>query len=304
MKRFIQTVAIFLLCGALAVPVADAQGRGRSNQSGSQRTHQSANGSNNGGSRSDRPVNRPGNSGQRPGNNGNGQGQRPGGNQGQQRPNNQRPGNNQGHQRPSGSGGYNGGSYSHRPGGYQPDHHPHGGGYHPGGHHHGPSRPHMRPHRPFYRPTPPPSWHASRSWRPFRSILGITLGTAFNISINQLIHNGYVINSYGDNMIFVGDVVMLNMMWPDAILFYNNIGALCGSRFVYSTAGYNMNRYNMTYTSLVSTYGMPISVQNVANGVEATWWGTQNQFIRLSYTADYANNGSLRYYTSLSFGNY
>ena len=64
-----------------------------------------------------------------------------------------------------------------------------------------------------------------------------------------------------------------------------------------------MNQYNMAYTSLTNAYGPPVSIQNLASGVEATWWGTGNQFIRLSYTSDYANNGYMRYFTTLSFGN-
>jgi len=129
------------------------------------------------------------------------------------------------------------------------------------------------------------------------------LGTAFNLSINALMQSGYTINSYGNNQIYLANVPMLNLMWPDAVMYYNSAGYLCGSRFVYSTPGYNMNQYNMAYTSLTNAYGPPVSIQNLASGVEATWWGTGNQFIRLSYTSDYANNGYMRYFTTLSFGN-
>lgn len=64
-----------------------------------------------------------------------------------------------------------------------------------------------------------------------------------------------------------------------------------------------MNRYNLTYNSLVNAYGSPYSVQNTSSGMEATWWGTGNQFIRLAFSTDYSQNGSLRYYTTLSYGN-
>ena len=162
----------------------------------------------------------------------------------------------------------------------------------------------MRPPRPFRRPTPPPPhWRPAPQWRPFRSILGISFGTGINISVNALINNGYTVSSYGNNQIYLTDVSMLNMLWPDAIMYYNSAGALYGSRFMYSTPFYDMNRYNMTYTMLANSYGAPYSIENLANGIETTWWGSGGQFIRLSYISDYANNGTTRFFTTLSFGN-
>ena len=185
---------------------------------------------------------------------------------------------------------------------HRPDNRP---GYRPGAH-----RPSHVGHRPthiphfagWHRPAPPRHWRPAPNWRPFRSILGITLGTGFNISLNFLNNNGYNVNYYGDNTIYLRDVSMLNMLWPDAVLYYNNGGGLCGSRFVYSSGYYDMNRYNMAYASLSNTYGMPASIQNTSSGVEVTWWGVNNQFVRLSYESNYAQNGSLNYYTTLSFG--
>ncbi len=162
----------------------------------------------------------------------------------------------------------------------------------------------MPPHYGWFRPTPPPHWHAPGSWRPFRSVLGVTFGTTLALTINALVNNGYAVTSYGNNNVYVSNVPMLNMVWPDAVLFYNNAGGLCGSRFVYSTPYYDQGRYNAAYASLVGGYGYPVSIQNTAGGgVEATWWGSGNQFIRLAYDASYAQDGSLRYFTTLSFGN-
>jgi len=96
----------------------------------------------------------------------------------------------------------------------------------------------------------------------------VTLGTAFNLSINALINSGYTVSSYGNNQIYLSNVPMLNLMWPDAIMYYNAAGQLYGSQFVYSTPGYNMNQYNMAYTSLTSAYGAPYSLQNTASGIE------------------------------------
>lgn len=198
------------------------------------------------------------------------------------------------------------GGHDHRPSGPLPGHNP---GYRPPhAHHHnfygpGPVRPYMPPRFAWHRPTPPSYWRPAPSWRPFRSILGITLGTTLNLTLNALINSGYTITSYGTNSIYVQNVPMLNMMWPDAELFYNNAGGLCGSEFIFSTSYYDTARYDMTYNMLVGTYGSPISINNSVSGIEAMWWGTGNQFIRLAYKSDYAQNGSIRYFTTLSFGN-
>lgn len=331
MKTLFRTVAVVLLCGAMMIPSIDAQNRGRGR--GGSPTHAPAtapasrpgntgnrpgntgNRPGNGGSRPGNMGDRPGNTGNRPGNGGN----RPGNNGNRPGNNGNRPGNNghhnwrPGNDRPGGPGGNQGnrpGNGNHpgvRPGHDRPGHPGHPGYQRPPapGHvgHHGPMRPHMRPPRPFHRPVPPPAWRPAPGWRPFHSILGVTLGTAFNLSINALINSGYTVSSYGNNQIYLSNVPMLNLMWPDAIMYYNAAGQLYGSQFVYSTPGYNMNQYNMAYTSLTGAYGAPYSLQNTASGIEASWWGTGGQFIRLSYQSDYANNGMLRFYTTLSFGN-
>ncbi len=278
---------------------------------------------------------RPGNgSSYRPGNSGNNRpdhGTRPGngssyrpGNSGNNRPDHgTRPGNgnsyrpgNSGNNRPDHSGN-NRPDHGTRPGNgnsYRSDHSSHNrpqpghNNWNDHGHQHNhPSyyghRPHHIPHyHGWNRPMPPRHWHPAPGWRPFRSILGISLGTGFGISVNALINSGYNVNYYGDNTIYVSDAMMLNLLWPDAVLYYEG-GGLCGSRFVYSTGYYDMNRYNMAYASLTNVYGLPVSVQNTAAGIEATWWGTGNQFIRLAFQSDYAQNGNLRYFTTLSFGN-
>ena len=290
MKRLFKTVAIILLCGALAVPSIDAQNRGRNNNTGSvQSTH--------------RPTNRPGNDSNPKPNNNSGS-SLPGGNSSSSRPTNNRPANrpdNNHNDRPEGPSN-NGPTAGNRPQGQRPpSQRPNNP---PAQHHHGPVRPNMPTARPFHRPTPPPRWTPPPTWVTFNSVLGITFGSAFTVTLNTLLSNGYTINSYGNNEIYVANVNMLGMTWPDAVLHCDSAGRLYASSFVYSTSGYSMNRYNTSYTSLVRTYGNPISVQSINNGVEATWWGTNNQFIRLSYMPEYANNGSLRYYTTLSYGNY
>lgn len=311
MKSILRSVAILLLCGTLAIPMTEAQSRGRGNQ----RTHQPASAPTGGGSRpgnsgqrpgngGHNPGNRPGNSGQRPGNGGHNPGNRPG-NSGQRPGNNgNRPGNNgyrPGGNRP-GYPGYNGpgsGPGPSRPGRPSYGHHPGPPPGPPPGH----MRPNMPPPRPFYRPAPPPyGWRPYSGWRPFNSVLGVTFGTAIGITINALINNGYTVSNYGNDVVYVDNVQMLNMWWPDAVLYFNNAGGLYASRFIYSSSGYDMSRYNIAYSNLVASYGAPVNVQNTGNGIETVWWGPGNQFIRLSYSPEYSNGGYLRYFTTLSFG--
>lgn len=292
MKRIIRCAGILLLCGALMCPVAEARGRNERGREQPQKTQ---------------PASRPGNNGRPSHGNGGGHDrpatpQRPS----QPRPDNGRPGNNRpGNSRPD----------NNRPGNNRPGNRP---GNISGGNHNRPeNRPprppqaahrpgHMKPmppHHGWFRPAPPPKWRPSHHWRPFRSILGIALGTTINLSINALVNNGYTVSAYDNNTIFVNNVPMLNMMWPEALMFYNNHGGLCGSRFMYPTTYYDMSRYNSTYASLVSAYGAPVSVQSVSGGMEATWWGTGNQFIRLSFASQYDGYGRPGYMTTLSFGN-
>lgn len=290
MKPIYRITALSIVCLALVNPQVDA--RGRNNNSGNQnRTEQSRQPN----------TQRPGNNGQRPGNN-------------TKVPDNNKP------SRPSNNGQHSGNTQPSRPNHPQfnygssqnqrpsDNRRPHDYGR-PGGKHHfapcpPPPRPHMpAAHRPWFRPTPPPAFRPAPTWRPFSTILGISLGSAVNFTVNSLINAGYAVTGYNNNAVYVTNVPMLNMLWPDATLYYGNRGGLCGSEFVYSTPAYNLNRYNAVYNSLVSAYGMPVNVSN-ANGVmTATWWGTGNQFISLSFTSGLAANGVTRFFTTLSFGN-
>ena len=75
------------------------------------------------------------------------------------------------------------------------------------------------------------------------------------------------------------------------------------TELVFSSAAYDMSRYNLLYNSFVNQYGYPVSTQSNNGGVSATWWGYNNGYITLSFFGDYANNGAYRYYTTVSYGN-
>lgn len=275
---------------ALAAPVADARGRNNNGNHSASHSQQAGRPGNMG-----RPSGNNGghnNSATKPGNNGNGN-HNNGNHNGNHNNGNHNNGNNGNHN------GWKPGNNWNQHGNVKPPQN-HNDGHFNG---HGPNHPNRPPHYAWHRPEPPRHWRPSPSWRPFRSVLGIAFGSALNFTVQALTNNGYNVVSYGPSGVWVENVPMLNLMWPDAQLFYNSAGALCGSRFIYSTGYDNLNRYNMAYTSLINAYGMPVSTQTTASGMEVTWWGTNNQFIRLAYNAEYSPAGSLRYYTTLSFGN-
>ena len=295
-----------LLSGSMVfAPSVDA--RGRTNNANA----------NTGNSTAVAPANRPGNN-NRPspppqvnnGHHGNNNSYRPGNNNHNNNHNNNRPGGNnwnngnQNNHRPNDNWGNNyrpgGGNNGHNHPGYgnnRPTNPPYHGPNNPR-----PPRPHFPPSFHYHRPTPPPAWRPAGPVPSFNSILGITLGTALNLTLNALTNNGYSVAGYGSSEIYLSNVNQFNYNWPDASLYFNN-GQLVGSSFAYATAGYNMNRYNRLFSTFINMYGNPASVQNLSNGgVRATWWGYNNNYVTLAYYPDYLPTGPLRYFTTVTLG--
>lgn len=162
-------------------------------------------------------------------------------------------------------------------------------------------RPHRPPVRPYHRPVPPPSFRPHRGCPVVQSILGITFGTAINISLNYLLNGGYVVDSYTNDVVYLRNVNEMSFLWPDATLYYGTNG-LIGSQFSYSTNYYDRTRYNQIYSTFVTRYGAPVNYQAVNNGYIATWFGYDNGYISLEFKPVYGVGGHLRYYTTLSFG--
>ena len=288
MKRITGTIAFVLALGLLLPTTVEA--RGRKNENERQHTEQR--------------QQRHGNQGQRPAANHVNDNRRP--------TNNSKPDNNRkkhpGYNHNNNHHGNNHGSAvgQRPPQSNRPSQQP---GFRPQGNHHmtpppprPPHRPLMPAHRPWQRPTPPPAFRPAQNWRPFNSILGIALGSAINFTVNALINNGYNVSGYGSDAVYVTNAPMLNMVWPDATLYYGN-GGLYGSEFVYSTPSYNLSRYNSAYNQLVMTYGTPVQVRNSGGVISSSWWGPGNQFITLTFRSGTAYNGTNRFFTTLSFGN-
>ena len=290
MKRFWEIVSIALICGALVSPQLEARGR---NDRGNSRTEHrsgqsSASRSNRGNNKASHPKKDNNVSNQRSNNNH----QRPSGavsnNRGRNHNDMRQP------QRGNNHSSHNNHNHAVRP----PQHH-HSAPSH--NHHHHVSRPHCPPPRPYHRPVPPPSFRAYHGCPVLRSIVGITFGTAINLSLDYLNRNGYTVHGYGNDVVYLRNISQYGYNWPDATLYYSSHG-LVGSEFVYSTSYNSRSRYNSVYNTLYNQYGAPISVDSSANGVTVTWWGYDNQYVSLDYHPIYTNNGQLRYVTTLSMG--
>lgn len=304
MKRLLQTVAIMIICGAMTVPAVEARENNR--RGGNVSQEQSSRGNRD----SDRNKNNGNNNRRRQPQNQNNGNKGNGHNAGNPRPGNNdnrnvRPDNNS-RRRPLNN------TYrpERRPDNHRPATPPRHDNYRPSARHahHAPvyGVPPHRPHRPaprhFGRPVPPPAFRPHYHVTPLRAILGISFGTALNVSLNTLSCNNYCIDGYADNRVYLRNVRALDLMWPDATLFYTD-GYLASSSFSYSTPYYDNARYNSVYNNLVGLYGMPVATRNINNGWSATWWGYDNRYITLEFQPLYSAAGGLRYYTTLIMGN-
>ena len=166
--------------------------------------------------------------------------------------------------------------------------------------HHNWSRPLPPPHRAYrpaplryYRPVVPVHYRPYYGAPVIDRILGLMFGTYYDMSLDYLYTNGYYIDGYQDNIIYLRDVRMLNLLWPDVMLCYDG-GRLANAQFVYATTYRDRSRYNRIYHDLSAVYGPPISVES---GM-ATWFGGNTTgYVTLSMGSDYG-----RYYTTLSIG--
>ena len=168
-------------------------------------------------------------------------------------------------------------------------------------------------HNDWSRPLPPPARmyrpapyryhrpHIPVGYRPYYGapvidrILGITFGATFNVSLNYLYTNGYIIDGYDNNVVYLRDVNMLNLPWADVMLCYDEYGRLMNAQFIHSSYYNDRSRYNRLYHDLCAVYGTPIEIDN--RGV--TWFGGNNTGY---VTLEISCTGS-RYYTNLFIGN-
>ena len=161
-----------------------------------------------------------------------------------------------------------------------------------------PLPPPARPYRPapihWYRPVIPAGWYPYAGAPIIDRILGLTFGTFFDTSLDYLYYNGYEIDGYADNVIYLRNVMLLNRVWDDVMLCYDSANRLVNAQFIYHTAYYDTNRYNSVYRNLCRVYGQPIT----GNGRTVSWYGGNNTgWVTLSL-----NNNLGHYYTTISIG--
>ena len=185
-------------------------------------------------------------------------------------------------------------------------------GFRPHGPHHdrfydhymrGWNRPIMPPVRPYrhtlwyYRPTIPYGFRPYRHAPIVDGILGLFFGTLYDASLDYLYYNGFNIDGYYDNIVYLRDVPLFDYEWPDVMLRYDDYNQLNYAQFAITT-GYNDRvRYNRLYRRLCDSYGTPVAYVR-GSYPQVTWVGGDGRgYITLSL-----NHDAGRYYTALSFG--
>ena len=161
-----------------------------------------------------------------------------------------------------------------------------------------PLPPPVRAHRPaapwaWYRPIIPAGWHPYASAPVIDRILGLVFGTLYEASLDHLYYSGYYIDGYADGIIFLRDVPMLNLYWPDVMLNYD-YNRLVNAQFVFCSDHYDTSRYNMVYRSLNRIYGLPV----FRDGTTLSWYGGDSRgYVTLSMVQSYGD-----FYTVMSIG--
>ena len=146
----------------------------------------------------------------------------------------------------------------------------------------------------YYRPVIPTGYRFYASAPIISGVLGLEFGTYLDASLNFLYYNGYDIDGYQDNVVYLRDVNMMGYSWPDVLLQYDDNGGMCYAEFV-TSASYNDDyRFRSVYNSLCTTFGPPI---NIGNG-HFSWYGRNgNGYVNLNTVYE---NG--RHFTVLTFG--
>lgn len=163
-----------------------------------------------------------------------------------------------------------------------------------------------RPYRPYCRPVPrllpPPNYRPYVGAAYINSILGLTFGVAYMASLDYLYDNGYNVDGYNQNTVYLRNVQQLSYMWPDATLNYDSRGQLSNMQFIYSSSYSSTSRYDNIYRDLCRNYGSPVTYRRTSTGYEGVWYGAGAQnYVTLEYDASYIK-GQRRYFTILSYG--
>lgn len=161
-----------------------------------------------------------------------------------------------------------------------------------------PIRPSVRPWRPttvwVYRPIVTVNISRYSSYPTIGGVLGLSWGTSFGNALNYLYYNGYYIDGFMDNVVYLTDVSLLNYDWDDVMIQFDGNDRMDYVEFAYWNSSYDTSRFYSLYNYLCSMYGSPVSYNNAMY----SWYGGDGiGFVNLGfqYTPDYN-------YTVLAFG--
>lgn len=149
------------------------------------------------------------------------------------------------------------------------------------------------PHYNDRRPPRPHNWHYISGAPSLGQIIGITLGTAFVTTINNLTDRGIAYTPYGDNIVSVTNVSQFGYIWPCATLYYTD-GLLTGGEFSHYSHPAVRDRYTQLYNRFTSQWGYPASISST----QATWFTPDNGFV----TLDHTYSSPYGYVTTLTLG--
>jgi hypothetical protein len=161
-----------------------------------------------------------------------------------------------------------------------------------------PIRPSVRPWRPatmwVYRPIVTVNVNRFYGYPTIGGVLGLAWGTSFGNALNYLYYNGYYIDGFMDNIVYLTDVELLDYGWDDVMMQFDGNNRLDYVEFVYTSDDYDTYRFFNLYNELCSIYGSPVSFNNSMY----SWYGGDGiGFVNLGFerTYDYS-------YTVLAFG--
>lgn len=159
-----------------------------------------------------------------------------------------------------------------------------------------------RPGRPIYdtpwcKPVPPTNWRPVNQRSLLSDVLGLVFGVSINSALDYLWGNGYVVDGYGTQEVYLRNVNEMGYNWDEATMYFSGNG-LVRSQFYDSSISYNTSRFDNVYRKLCNQYGSPVNY----NGQSATWFGCNGDYITLEYTRMNTSSG-YRYFTILTYGN-
>ena len=145
-----------------------------------------------------------------------------------------------------------------------------------------------------YRPIVTVNVTRYNSYPTIAGVLGLSWGTSMRNALNYLYYNGYYIDGYMDNIVYLTDIELLDYGWDDAMLQFDGNDNLDYVEFASWTSSYDTSRFFSLYNYLTSIYGTPVSF---ANSMYSWYGGDGIGYVNLGY-----QTGNDVFYTVLAFG--